>query len=263
MRGHAAADRTRQREGGGPLVYRVLHRTKAWRSGECPSLQQLMFEGSAPFSVWTRAQRVAMVSWFTRSLRHRRSRAAHSRQCALGKSGGPESTMFVSRIVVVGGKSRDRLRQELELSGVKLNRSAEELFANPAFVPSQESFLLECVAHSVADLGLAAAATKEIIWNRAAELGLALCPLETGPYLRLQYLDQPEGFLGYPPSRHRAPPGSLTIASPPLSEDLEAPKGFYLRRIRGELWLRGYRSGPEHVWSPEDRLVFCSRQSLT
>ena len=36
------------------------------------------------------------------------------------------------------------------------------------------------------------------------------------------------------------------------------PKGFYLRHIDGAPWLRGYRSGPEHVWSAQDRLLFRS-----
>jgi len=95
------------------------------------------------------------------------------------------------------------------------------------------------------------------IHERAAQLGLLLCPLELGPHLRLQFLEQPEGSVGYPPSQHRAPPGSITVASPELVQDECTPKGFYLRHIEGILWLRGYRSGPEHLWSPEDRLVFC------
>jgi hypothetical protein len=32
--------------------------------------------------------------------------------------------------------------------------------------------------------------------------------------------------------------------------------GFYLRRIQGVLWLRGYRSALEHIWSADDRFVF-------
>ncbi len=165
--------------------------------------------------------------------------------------------MFVIRMVRIGGMSTGELRRELELRGVKVNQAGEELFANPAFTTAKESFSIECVELSVADLGYSTGVTFEALSQKAAELGLALCPLEVGPHLRLQYLDQPEGFLGHPPSEHRAPPGSLTIASPMLSEEYEIPKGFYLRKINGELWLRGYWSGPEHLWSPEDRLVFC------
>jgi hypothetical protein len=51
------------------------------------------------------------------------------------------------------------------------------------------------------------------------------------------------------------------VISTELTEDHDVPKGFYLRRIEGALWLRGYRSGPEHVWSPEDRIVFCCQQA--
>ena len=81
--------------------------------------------------------------------------------------------------------------------------------------------------------------------------------MELGPYLRLQYLDQPEGFFGQPLTRHRAPPGSVTIASESPVEDDDFPKGFYLHCIKGVLWLRGYRSDAQHVWDPDDHLVFC------
>lgn len=167
--------------------------------------------------------------------------------------------MMVSRIVRIGGKSKSQLRHELELAGVKLNPAGEELFANAAFTTAAESFQVECVELSVNDLGFTTGVTFEALASIAAELGLALCPLEVGPHLRLQYLDQPEGFLGQPPSQHCAPPGSLTIASPPLNDEYETPKGFYLRKTCGELWLRGYWSGPEQLWSPADRLVFCLR----
>jgi hypothetical protein len=95
------------------------------------------------------------------------------------------------------------------------------------------------------------------IHARVAQLGLLLCPLELGPHLRLQFLDQPEGHVGHARSKHCAPPGSITIASPHLTDDDDTPKGFYLRCISGTLWLRGYRSGPGHTWSSDDRFVFC------
>lgn len=110
---------------------------------------------------------------------------------------------------------------------------------------------------TVANLGYAQGATIAQVHVRAAELGLALCPLELGPHLRLQYLDQPEGHLGHPPSKHRAPPGSITVASRQLTDDHDTLQGFYLRRIDGVLWLRGYRYASDDIWSPEDRLVFC------
>ncbi len=85
---------------------------------------------------------------------------------------------------------------------------------------------------------------------------MGLCPPELGPYLRLEYLDQPEGNFGSS-MQHQAPSGSITIASEVLTEDEDFPKGFYLRRINGELWLRGYRADHLHVWNPGDHFIFC------
>ena len=161
-----------------------------------------------------------------------------------------------ARMVRIGGMSRAQLLRELQENGVQLNPAAEELFSDSRFVTSRTSHTVETIEVSVAELGYSQGATYAEITKGALGLGLSECPLELGPHLRLQFLDQPEGFLAHPPSQHRAPPGSVTVASRPLDEDDQTPKGFYLRRIRGALWLRAYRSGPEHIWSPEDRLVF-------
>jgi len=163
----------------------------------------------------------------------------------------------VTRRIRVGGMSKGELLDELRRHGVELNEAGQALFADDRFTTSQASQVIDTVQVSVAALGHGQGATFARIEERAARMGLSLCPHELGPHLRLQFLDQPEGYLGHPPSQHRAPPGSITVASRPLSQDGDVPKGFYLRRISGVLWLRGYRSGPEHVWSPEDVLVFC------
>jgi hypothetical protein len=153
--------------------------------------------------------------------------------------------------------SKAELLAEFQSMGIQLNEAGRTLFAHGKFTTSPASFSLSTVELAVANLDYERGATFAQIKARAAELGLTMCPLELGPHLRLQLLDQPEGHLGHPPSKHRAPPGSITIASDPLSDDYETPKGFYLRRIEGVLWLRGYWSAPDHIRSPEDRLVFC------
>jgi hypothetical protein len=67
---------------------------------------------------------------------------------------------------------------------------------------------------------------------------------------------EPDGADGKPLTHGRAPPGSITVASSPLDDSDETPKGFYLRRVDGVSWLRGYWSRPGHIWSPRDVLVF-------
>jgi len=148
------------------------------------------------------------------------------------------------------------LLSSLREAGVELNEAGQALFADNRFTISPVSSVIQVAQVSVASLGYPQGATFDQIIERATGLGLSLCPLELGPHLRLQLIDQPEGSVGQPPSKHRAPPGSITVASAPLAEDDETPKGFYLRRIDGVLWLRGYWSWPGHVSSPEDILAF-------
>jgi hypothetical protein len=167
----------------------------------------------------------------------------------------------VARTVRVGGMSKSELLAELQSNGIQLNEYARNLFAHSEFTTSPVTSRIATVELAVANLGYVRGAAISRIHERAAELGLTLCPLELGPHLRLQFLDQPEGHLGHPASKHRAPPGSITVASRQLADDHETPKGFYLRCIDGVLWLRGYRSAPDDIWNPEDRLVFCKPPS--
>lgn len=162
----------------------------------------------------------------------------------------------VRRIIGIGGMTPERLLEELVRRGVGLNDPARTLLASPYFVWSAERRDVHTVELAIRDLGLPDGAVFAEIHARAAAVGLFPPPIELAPHMRLGYTDQPEGARGFPVTAHRAPPGSITIASEPLAADDEFPKGFYLRRIDGVLWLRGYHSGPDHIWSPGDHLVF-------
>lgn len=83
------------------------------------------------------------------------------------------------------------------------------------------------------------------------------------PLLEHQVFDDPDGWelrsvertvrqLG---SAGRAPSGALHIASEPLSDDEAYPKGFYLRVVDGETWLRGFRCDDTYEWGPEQLLA--------
>ena len=158
--------------------------------------------------------------------------------------------------VRVGGIAKSALLQALREHEVQLNEAAEALFEDPRFAPAAASQVIDIVSLSVADLGFPEGATYGQLTARALESGWVECPLELGPHLRLQFVDQAEGADGSAVTHGRAPPGSITVASPPLDETDETPKGFYLRRVDGVLCLRGYRSWPGHVWGPDDVLVF-------
>lgn len=163
-----------------------------------------------------------------------------------------------TRVVEVGGRTGMELLDDLKRARVELNESGLILLASEWLRERTEMRALTIVELAVRQLGFPAGGRMSEICLRAEELGLSLCPLELGPYFRMQYLDQPEGCWGYPVTKHRAPPGSITIASRPVTDDDEFPKGFYLRRIQAVLWLRGYVSDDLHVYDPEDLLAFCT-----
>lgn len=173
----------------------------------------------------------------------------------------PVIAAAVHRVVNIGGATKAELLSRLQTAGIQLNPFAYALFANPEFVTAKALFCLPTVEISVKDLDLPEGGTFDLACQRAFGLGLELCPLEVGAWLRLQLLDQPDDPLGQPTSHGRAPPGAITIASLPISADEDDPRGFYLRRVGGVLWLRGYRSWSGHILSPEDRLVFCQRMN--
>jgi hypothetical protein len=153
-------------------------------------------------------------------------------------------------MVRVGGQPRTEVVQSLRDVGVQLNVHAETLLAHPAFdAPVRQTLRI------VEQLGLEDGAVHSQVFACARTQGLELCPLVTGPYLRLAMMDQansPDLVL----SAGRAPTGAIHIASEPAREDVEYPKGFYLRVVDGQPWLRRYRCDDTYVWAPEQRLAF-------
>lgn len=160
-----------------------------------------------------------------------------------------------TRIVEVGGLTKPQLIDKMQQENILLNELGKKLFAADIFTTSIDPYELKTVELSVHDLGLPEGGTITEIYRRADQLGLDLCPLELCPFLRLGYLDQPEGFLDSQ-QQNQAPNRSVTVASKILTEDDNFPKGFYLRRINGVLWLRGYVCDDQHVWNPSDRFIF-------
>ena len=102
---------------------------------------------------------------------------------------------------------------------------------------------VKLVKASLADLELSETCSVSEFSNRANELGLKMCPLYLAAFLRLEYLDQPEGPY-------------LTVASLKPIDDETFPNGFYLRNIENTLWLRGYRADGFADWPGSNEFVF-------
>lgn len=165
-------------------------------------------------------------------------------------------TEDLGRLTVSSEPGTD-LRLALSASGVILNESAELLLDRPEIV-IPEPVELSLVAVSIAALGLGDGGHLEEVFAAALEQGLMLCPLATAVHLRLVHTE-PES--SDPELRRQRPPeGALNIASPILDSHFEVPKGFYLRTVTGQRWLRGYRCSLDFVLPPIMTYVFARAQ---
>lgn len=154
----------------------------------------------------------------------------------------------------IGGLAREELRAALQDRGVQLNAHAEILLTHPVF-DLREPEAVSLVERSLSGLGLDDGGTLVEVFAAAERQGLLLCPPDTAPYLRLAMTWQqnaPDSVL----SAGRSPAGALKVASPLLSEDVEYPKGFYLRVVDHQPWLRGYRCDLEYRFAGGYRFAF-------
>lgn len=157
--------------------------------------------------------------------------------------------------VTVGGLSRDDLNSALSSQQIQLNAHAQTLLDDAAFDDANTQQVITVVERSVSHLGLTDGGTLSHVLDAAQKHGLKLCPPTAGPYIRLAMAQQ-ESSTDLVMSRGRAPEGSYTVAAPTLRDDDEYPKGFYLRAVNGQPWLRGYRCDDMHLWSPDDQFIF-------
>jgi hypothetical protein len=142
-----------------------------------------------------------------------------------------------------GLKTADDFRRALKADGHVISDWGDDILSKPAFTVVAEKTEVELIRLTVADLGFEEGTTRTDIYNRATELGLALCPAEVGPQLRLQYQDQPmnEG---------------LFIAMKPILDSDSCLSVFGVGRTGGGLWLNGGYGEPDGFWRGDNALVF-------
>jgi hypothetical protein len=141
-------------------------------------------------------------------------------------------------------RSVDAFRSAFDQAHVAVGDSADEVLGRPAFTFAQARQDLSVVVVSVAALGFSeTGAALSDIHARGLELGLALCPEEVGPQLRLQYLHQPVGEF-------------LHIAMRPLRTFGGAPVDFTLANGGTGPALLGGEAEPDLVIPGNVRFVF-------
>lgn len=145
--------------------------------------------------------------------------------------------------VEIGGKPAEQLISEMEAAGINISDTAKSMLKNREFVPGKNPEEATLIRLTVADLGFKSSATTDQIYERAQILGLELCPPDTGPELRLKYLNQPLGEW-------------FRIGMKQITDSGGSPDVFRLERDGGGLWLRSLWATPAGDWGPGGVFVF-------
>jgi hypothetical protein len=143
----------------------------------------------------------------------------------------------------LSGKSGPELLKDIKAEeGMSVTSSVESILNSGEFTASPKGEIVNLVTLKVSDLGFKATATYSAIVAKAKEYGLELCPKDTGPNYRLEYTDQPDGW--------------ITIFSEAMAASDGNPRVFSLRRDGVAMELYGDWAGPDDLWSPDHEVVF-------
>jgi hypothetical protein len=157
---------------------------------------------------------------------------------------GTQGRFSIWRTTTLGShRGVDSYRDALDAAKMKIGDAADEILGRPAFHYVREKTELELTLVSVAELGVETESPLSEVYQRATQLGLALCPPEVGPQLRLDYRDQPVGE-------------SLLIAMEPVKTYHGEPTILSLMNFGSGLALVGSDGRPESMVSGYLRFVF-------
>lgn len=155
--------------------------------------------------------------------------------------------------IEVGGKSAEQLISELKAAGIQITNNAMRMLLNKkAFIPTKDLEDMTLIRLAVDDLlDFEQDPSTDRIFERAQELGLEICPPDTGPAWRLKYRNQPSGrlFIGMKP---------ITCSD---GRSLGRSFVFGLTRTDdGGLWLSNDWADPDGEWFPYDTFAFRLRK---
>ena len=145
--------------------------------------------------------------------------------------------------ISIGGLKKETLINKLIGQGIQFNEYAKVLFEHSSFLAGDKPEIANLVKVRMEDFQFSQPVYFAEIVKKATALGLKLCPLYLGAFLRLEYLDQTQGPY-------------LTVASAKPENDENYPNGFYLRNFENSLWLRGYRASDDYEWPMDSEFIF-------
>ena len=149
----------------------------------------------------------------------------------------------------------DQVLHKLEEHGIRINHYAEKYISHPRFSAGQPGEITAAVA-SLEELGLEKGASLDELFRHIQGTPFSPCPPDTGFFLRLAWTDQPQSGNSILTGTHRSPDQAVTVLSEILERDDNFPKGLYLRKVDGALWLRGYVCDPAYHFPGETLFAF-------
>jgi len=129
--------------------------------------------------------------------------------------------------------------QTLKERGIRINRYAETYISHPGFSAGGAGEMTAAII-SLEKLGLENGASLDELLRHIKGTQFSPCPPDAGLFLRLAWTDQPQSQNSVLTGTHSSPDQAVTVLSEMLERDDAFPKGLYLRKVDGDLWLRGY-----------------------
>ena len=129
--------------------------------------------------------------------------------------------------------------------GFRLGVEARDVLRRKDFPIATEPMNLDLVLVSITSLGINGMWQYSSICDRARKLGLELCPAEVGPWLRMEYREQPFGE-------------AVVIAMEAIPNKTGDPRIFTVAHDRetGAQWLRAFSGNWDYVWRLDRQFVF-------
>jgi hypothetical protein len=152
--------------------------------------------------------------------------------------------------IEIGGKTKQELIVLLKKNGYRITGDVRFMMRHEEFTTSKNPEKEQFIRLRVADLGFPNSATTKEIFERAASLGLELCPPEVGPHYRLQYTNQPMNE-------------RVRVGMKPISDSDVYLSVFNVEREPDGSWLDSDCAEPDHRWYASYQILFRSRKLET
>jgi len=147
----------------------------------------------------------------------------------------------------IGGLGSTQLEQDMRDHNINISQYALDMMSSRDFTFAKDPEVINLIRLKVGDVWQNGNPTTDQLYERIENLGLELCPPETGPHQRLKDLNQPLGDW-------------YRIGMKQIPDRNGNPIVFNLGRTDYGLWLNNRWAKPDNQWSHDDEFVFRLRK---